>query len=277
VKQTLEAFFLPAGEPASGERFCLFHPARGDVQRGCVVYVHPFAEEMNKSRRMAALQARALADAGFAVLQIDLHGCGDSTGDFSDASWDAWVCDVVLAARWVRERSGLPLWLWGLRGGALLAAEAARRLDGPCNFLFWQPALTGRPLLQQFIRLKAAASMVDGGAKAALDEVRRGLAQGRVVHIAGYGLAPALARGLESAELSAGKHPSRVAWFELSTRTDATPNPASASCIARWQAAGFEVHSDVVHGPAFWQTTEIEESPALISASVDALLQPVGV
>jgi hypothetical protein len=37
------------------------------------------------------------------------------------------------------------------------------------------------------------------------------------------------------------------------------------------------VNSDVVHGPAFWQTTEIEEAQALISASVDALRQPVGV
>ncbi len=70
--------------------------------RGAVVYVHPFAEEMNKSRRMAALQSRALAAAGFAVLQIDLLGCGDSSGDFGDASWDEWIDDVLLAVRWLR-------------------------------------------------------------------------------------------------------------------------------------------------------------------------------
>jgi alpha-beta hydrolase superfamily lysophospholipase len=69
---TFEAFFLPA---ASGQRFCLFHqPDSLTAARGAVVYVHPFAEEMNKSRRMAALQAKALAAAGYAVLQIDLHG-----------------------------------------------------------------------------------------------------------------------------------------------------------------------------------------------------------
>jgi len=33
---------------------------------------------MNKSRRMAALQARVFAAMGFGVLQIDLFGCGDS-------------------------------------------------------------------------------------------------------------------------------------------------------------------------------------------------------
>jgi len=78
-----EPFFLPASR---GERFCIFHPAAGAL-RGAVLYLHPFAEEMNKSRRMAALQSRMLAARGIAVLQIDLFGCGDSSGDFGDASW----------------------------------------------------------------------------------------------------------------------------------------------------------------------------------------------
>ena len=69
------AFFLP--DARGGQRFCIHHAAQGPVRRGQVVYVHPFTEEMNKSRRMAALQSRALAGAGFSVLQIDLAGCGD--------------------------------------------------------------------------------------------------------------------------------------------------------------------------------------------------------
>src|SRR5687767_10614876 len=66
-----EAMFLPV--PHGGRRFCLFHTPQGAV-RALVFYIHPFAEEMNKSRRMAALQARSLAEAGFAVLQLDLLG-----------------------------------------------------------------------------------------------------------------------------------------------------------------------------------------------------------
>ncbi|MCK7493610.1 MAG: alpha/beta hydrolase [Comamonadaceae bacterium] len=77
---------------------------------------------MNKSRRMAALQSRALAAAGFAVLRVDLLGCGDSAGDFGDATWPRWVDDVVAAARWLRRQhpdaADAPLWLWGLRAGA---------------------------------------------------------------------------------------------------------------------------------------------------------------
>ena len=61
-------------------RFWLHHPARGGAVRARVLYLHPLAEEMNRSRRMAALQARALAAAGCEVLQPDLLGCGDSAG-----------------------------------------------------------------------------------------------------------------------------------------------------------------------------------------------------
>ena len=116
---TTEAFFLPAD---IGQRFCLFHPANrapGSFALGQVVYVHPFTEEMNKSRRMAAMQARALAQAGFEVLQIDLLGCGDSSGGFGDATWAAWVADVTSACLWLRARPDAvsadqprpPLWL----------------------------------------------------------------------------------------------------------------------------------------------------------------------
>jgi hypothetical protein len=45
--------------------FCIEHAPPRRV-RGAVLYVPPWAEEMNKSRRMAALQSRALA----AVIEI---------------------------------------------------------------------------------------------------------------------------------------------------------------------------------------------------------------
>src|ERR1035437_5595730 len=124
---SLEAFFIPA---SSGQRFCLFHePEPGISLRGALVYVHPFAEEMNKSRRMAALQARAMARAGYAVLQIDLYGCGDSSGNFGDATWNVWIEDVRLAHDWLRRQSTIDPWLWGLRTGCLLACEVAKRDD----------------------------------------------------------------------------------------------------------------------------------------------------
>ena len=113
-----EAFFLPA---SAGQRLALFHaPQASEKPHGAVVYVHPFAEELNKSRHMAALQARAMAAAGYAVLQIDLLGCGDSSGDFGDATWEDWLADVALACDWLQRRTAAPLWLWGQRTGLSL-------------------------------------------------------------------------------------------------------------------------------------------------------------
>ena len=127
-----QAFFLPDG--AGGQRFCLFHPPQG-VPRGRVLYLHPFAEELNTTRRVVAQQARALAQAGFAVLQIDLLGCGDSSGDFADASWEAWLDDAQQAYGWLTDHATGPLWLWGMRSGALLATALAARLLRPANLL----------------------------------------------------------------------------------------------------------------------------------------------
>ena len=265
--------FLTLGD---GRRFCLFRPAEGGEARAAVLYLHPFAEEMNKARRMAALQSRALAAAGCDVLQIDLLGCGDSSGDFTDATWAAWREDALAGYRYLRERSTAPLTLWGLRAGCLLAAEAAAALPEAADFLFWQPVVSGKLHWQQFMRLKMAGELstdrASGQAKAIGEQLRASLAAGQSVEIAGYEVAPALAAGLEAAELSPppGRQ-GRVVWLETSLRDEAALTPVAVTCIERWQAAGFEVEARIVRGPAFWQTTEIEKAPELLAATTAAL------
>lgn len=261
-----DVFFLPA---AHGEqRLCLFHAPAGEP-RSRVIYLHPFAEEMNKSRRMAALACRALAEAGHAVLQIDLRGCGDSSADFGDASWADWQADVRLALDWLDARvPGAPLWLWSLRAGALLATADWGR---PVNHLFWQPMASGKLALQQFLRLKLAAEMSGGGSKGLMEALKAELAAGRPVKIAGYRLGSSLAAGLESSKLAPTGAPARVEWLELSTREDATLTPVSEQAIKAWQEAGWQVRARLVQGPGFWATSEIELAPALIAATVEAL------
>ena len=261
-----DVFFLPA---ADGEqRLCLFH-APADTPRSKVLYLHPFAEEMNKSRRMAALACRALASGGHAVLQIDLRGCGDSSADFGDASWADWQADVRLGLGWLDAKvPEAPLWLWGLRAGCLLAAADWAR---PVNHLFWQPMTNGKLALQQFLRLKLAAEMASGASKGLMDQMKAELSAGRPVQIAGYRLGGALASGLEGARLAPNGTPGRVEWLELSTREDAALTPVSEQAIKSWSDAGWAVHPRIVQGPGFWATAEIELAPALITATVEAL------
>jgi exosortase A-associated hydrolase 2 len=145
---------------------------------------------------MAALQARAFADAGWLVLQIDLMGCGDSAGDFADATWSCWVNDVRQSAQWLLERCGSAPVMWGLRAGALVAVEAAAGFDVG-GFVLWQPVLSGKQFLQQFLRLKAAGEMVAQGdrERTGTRALREQLARGEAVEIAGYTVSPELALG----------------------------------------------------------------------------------
>jgi len=262
-------YFLPVGD---GFRFCVFYEAQIHPVKGAVLYVPPFAEEMNKSRRMAARQARSLAKAGYCVLQMDLLGCGDSSGVFEDATWDLWLKDVLQACEHLRSRSKAPLTLWGLRAGCLLAAQAAAELSESVNFIFWQPVLSGKQHWQQFMRLKTASELVSGSKKGGADEIRQSLAAGHPVDIAGYSIAPGLVQGLESTELlPPARKCSQVAWIELSSRSDATLSPVAQKRLQVWEEAGFRVHATVATGPAFWQTTEIEDAPELLLKTLDAL------
>ena len=108
-------FFLPG---RAGNLFTLYHrPAAPACCRGGVLYVHPFANEMNYTRRAAALLARALAGRGWGVLQVDLFGCGDSDGDFRDASWATLEYDLTNAFGWLQAPVGGPVGLVGIRLG----------------------------------------------------------------------------------------------------------------------------------------------------------------
>jgi uncharacterized protein len=282
----LEAFFQAPRSGRPGQRLYLHHLSTGPTRRGAVLYLHPFAEAMNKSRRMTALQSRALAAAGFDVLQVDLLGCGDSSGDLADASWADWVQDALDAAAWLAQRhvdrpAAQPLWLWGHREGALLATAAAAQTSEPVQLLLWQPVLQGRQALQQFLRLKAAAQLADGGGKGVVEGLRADLAAGRAVEVAGYTLGPALAQGLDSATLIPPpvrggpiSAPPRAVWLEVNSQPDPQPSPAAQMAMPRWLAAGWALEQRAVAGPAFWQAQEIEDAPALLEATLAALTQP---
>ncbi len=271
---SMQVFFLPATSPAGGQRFCVFHPAQTDQPLGAILYVHPFAEEMNKSRRMVAMQSRSLAAAGYDVLQMDLLGCGDSSGALKEAGWDDWLKDLQQGALWLEHQSKAPLWWWGLRSGCLLAVAAAKASNAPAQFVFWQPTPSGKTVLQQYLRLKAAADLQSGQSKQIMETLRGQLAAGQSVEVAGYELSASVAQGLEAATLAPPAGARRLEWLELSTREEATLMPASSIALTAWTQEGCAVRSQVVSGPAFWQTTEIEDAPALIAATLSALRQP---
>jgi exosortase A-associated hydrolase 2 len=267
-----EAFFLPFQH---GARFCVLHQPKAATlsARGSILFVHAFAEEMNKSRRMAALQARAFANAGWIVLQIDLYGCGDSAGDFGDASWRQWRDDVIEAAGWLRAKTGHQPVIWSMRAGCLLATHAAYSMRPAPDLVFWQPATSGKQFLQQFLRLKVANQILSDSAPArgGTQQLREQLARGERIEIAGYALSPGLALEMEVAELKVPESTVHTAWLEVSGTSGSELSPAALARIQAWRTAGRSIDARVVTGPAFWQTLEIEECPELINATLSIL------
>jgi exosortase A-associated hydrolase 2 len=264
-----ENFFLPA---APGRRYCLYHPPHGPV-RAALLYVAPFGEEMNRTRRAAALQARELAAHGCAVLQLDLYGCGDSDGEFGAARWDIWKQDLALAHAWLAARSGCAVGLWGVRLGALLALDYARTAALPvAHFVLWQPVLRGAVYLNQLLRVRLAADMLagaQGNDSRRLREALRSAAQ----EIGGYELAPALADAIESVDAAGlGVPGAPLHWFEVVSAPDRPAPPPALQLADAWRTRGAMVGLHAVPDQPCWATQEIAECPQLRAATMAALL-----
>ena len=264
-----DAFFL---DTPDGPRFCLYHAPQGAC-RGALVYVHPFAEEMNRSRRMAALGARALAAQGVGVLLIDLHGCGDSADDFGDATWDGWLRDIAHARAWIEERLGRSAGLWGLRLGALLAVAHAQRAPlPPQRLLLWQPVTNGSGYLNGFLRLRLAGELLAGGSDSGgTDALREALASGESLEIAGYTLNPQLAAGIDAADARALGPRCAISWFEVTASAGRPLPPAAVRVADTWRLQGSQVDVQLVQGPQFWTAPETVDCPALLEATLASL------
>lgn len=231
------------------------------------MYVHPFAEEMNKSRRMAALQSRALAAMGYGVLQVDLLGCGDSDGDFADARWEHWQQDIAAASAWLHNRLGQPVGVWGLRLGALLALDYARN-HPVAQLVLWQPVLQGAAFLTQFLRLRVASGMLDEDQPASgTNELRAAMKAGQTLEIAGYLLAPELAAAIDSIDAASLAPSCPAHWFEIVAAAERPLPPAATRIAAGWGDQAIQK----VAGAPFWSTQEIAECDALVAATCTAL------
>ena len=260
-------FFFDA-EP--GTRFSLYHaPAPHVAPRGAILYVHPFADELNKARRMAALQARRFAGLGYAVLQIDLFGCGDSCGDFQHASWEGWKADLATARAWLADRSPGTMQLWGVRLGGLLALDYASgaAVDG---VILWQPFLNGHTCINQFLRQGLAARIRAGDTSVSrsTSALRADLLAHGALEIGGYELSAALLGAIDRCDAATlAVPPCPVHWFASGAPAPTRLAASAARLAERWRARGATLHFHAVDGLPFWAPNAIVECPALLAAT----------
>lgn len=264
-----QPFFI---QGTAGELFAMYYPARREAAgRRDVIFLPPFAEEMNKSRRMLALQARRLAEAGFGVLLLDLYGTGESQGDFGKARWSIWLDDIVAARAWLQREGATQVSALGLRLGALLALDLARRQENLFERLvFWQPVMNGENMINQFLRLRLAADMMSGAEeRGSTQSLRRVLSGGRSIEVGGYELTPGLVTAIDAlhGERMLDNACPPVFWLEIALDEGRSLSPASLRVIERWRETGTHVEAKQVVGPPFWSSAEIAEAPLLLQAT----------
>tara|TARA_R110002110_G_scaffold91264_1_gene237366 strand:+ start:16756 stop:17598 length:843 start_codon:yes stop_codon:yes gene_type:complete len=271
--------YLPEPAFIQGERGPLFSlhcaPVAGIERHECLVVVPSFSEEMNRCRYMTTMLAQALAPNGVGMLTVDPYGTGDSAGEFEDADWQQWVLDIRRAISYAKELGYHRVSLLAIRLGALLACEAMTALTDIHRLILWQPVVSGKSSLHQFLRIKIAASIgrdEEAGSIAQFEEV---LDRGQSIQVAGYDISPALYAGIQSAHLDgcAASVNCPVAWFTvLASEERKTPRPDQKT-MELWRSRGIDLEHHTVIGPAFWQAHERTLAPTLVEATAALILE----
>lgn len=261
-------------EGRSGHLFLTLRRPSHDNTRSVVLLLPPFAEEMNKSRRLFTLQAQTLCEAGFAVAVFDPFGTGDSEGDFGQTSIEHWQqdCeDILLALKHMGFTECIPL---GVRFGALLLDHVL--MSSPIDIhhaILWQPVTSGAQSLNQFLRLQSAANMMSSDSGPSVSDMQTMLSSGESVEVAGYEISPQLYAQTQTLKLDALRveRLRSLDWFAIANSSDAPMPAAAARHLQRWTEAGLHTRPKVIEGAQFWAATEIVVVPELVARSTAAV------
>ncbi len=257
----------------------MYYPPQTSEPDALILHIPAFAEEMNKSRRMVALQATALSHHNNGVLVLDLFGTGDSEGLLEYATWQLWMEDIESAVRWLLEQySRVPVYLWGLRFGCALVVDYVSQADTSVHgMLLWQPLLSAKMMLAQFLRLRVASAMTSHSdnehtpetTKTLLDQLENGIA----VEVGGYLLSPEFYASLpeiDAVRLSF-KENKTILWVDFSAGENAKPSTVNRPILNAWTQRNNQVTWAAVNGDRFWNTQEIALCPELIARTTQLL------
>ncbi len=246
-----------------------------DLSKKAIVHIPAFAEEMNKSRRMVALQAREFVKNGYAVFIIDLFGTGDSSGEFSEATWSQWQSDLNSLCEWLLDREYQSLIFWGLRTGSLLAMDfISENTLNVKQLICWQPVFSGETFVLQFLRLRTAAAMMNKNSpQEKVSDLKNQLLDGRSIEIAGYMLNPELACPMLKLNLKS-LNIQDVEFISILEVVNNLDKKATALAIENYDFLKSQVKKlseAKVLGSPFWSTQEITEVPGLLNETNNCL------
>ncbi len=163
-----------------------------------------------------------------------------------------------------------------VRGGALLLAD----FEPPAGVAYghvvlWQPVVSGKMLVAQFLRLRVAEGITGSERAPGHRDGRSILETAGRVEIAGYEITRDLALRLEEVTdpLARASGWQSWSWLEVTAPGASSVGAAAQQAIAQLRERGAEVDEGVIEGAPFWATPEIAIVPALIDATVRAFAE----
>lgn len=228
-------------------------PAPDGPHRADILYIHPFCHELYNSRAITAMCFRRLAETGVGVLAVDLPGCGDSEGEFEDASWNSWKSSLQTSLNWLHRNSGRPISLCGMRLGGVLALEISGDCPAPPErIVLLQPVISGEQMMTQYLRARVAFSGMRGqpDRRETTAVLRQRLAEGESLEVAGYVLTPHLVAAIDRVDLRIFRPGPAVPIDWLITQPS-----TEADIIETWRSSGVRVNLHSVAVKPYWLHT----------------------
>lgn len=230
-----------------------FRPAPDVPHRADVLYIHPFCHELYNSRAITAMCFRRLAETGVGVLAVDLLGCGDSEGEFEQASWSCWKSSLQTGLKWLRGNRSGPISLCGMRLGGALALEISGDCPAPPErIVLLQPVISGEQMMTQYLRLRVAFSGLRGQPerRETTADLRQRIAEGESLEVAGYILTPQLVAAIDRVDLRTFQPDPAVPIEWLITQPS-----TEAGIIETWRSSGIRVNLHNVAVKPYWPHT----------------------
>ena len=151
-----------------------------------IILVPPFAEEMNRSKRMYVLCARLLANAGFHVISFDYSGTGDSSDEWGEFEYQDWVNDLIDVYHYTK-KIAVDVNFIALRFGVFVLADAiVGKHVTASKCILWDPIETGEILTRQLVRMKIASTLTDASRKITTKDVMEDMRNTGFLESAGY-------------------------------------------------------------------------------------------
>lgn len=234
--------------------FCPIAPPRAHL-----IFLPPFCEEMNRCRHLVADQARRFASDGYSCLILDPFGTGDSEGELADASWEGWRADAVTGVSWCQQQNSIPVILWGLRLGALLAVDVAATYSGQfTKLLLWQPVINGKTYLTQVLRARIAYLSGNALPPETTEEMRLTLQKGENIEVAGYELGGNLAQEIDNINMANYSSLSGVDihWVQQTSRPGDALSVGVQKVVDQLVSQANNVELTLFQSPPIWQLSE---------------------